>query len=175
MNKNLTCSQVISLLEFYISGEINPKLKEYVDSHLASCPNCKQKVKDLQDLFSKFNVQENNDEKMAEESKYDFNFLTELSAYIDNELCAKDNIKIKKATVTNPDARQKLQNMYNFKKLLQSSYERTKKDYKKDYSKNVLASVINDQSYSTVCFKKLLILFCAIIFAIIVCFCYLYL
>ena len=67
-----------------------------------------------------------------------------------------------------------LETMYKFQKLLQLSYERTKRDYRKDYSKAIIANILNSDEYSAVCFKRLILLFVALILAIIVCFCYLY-
>ena len=174
MNKNLTCNQVISLLEFYVSGEINPKLKEYVNAHILSCPRCKKKLEELKNILLKFDILEKDINDNKSEELFDSYFLSNLSAYVDNELDTKENIKIKKTTVSNPKARKKLEAMYKFQKLLQSSYEKTKKDYKKDFSKIIISNIIDNETYSTSYFKRFLFLFYALIFAILVCFWYLY-
>lgn len=97
-----------------------------------------------------------------------------LSAYIDNELSNDENIKIKKLTIANNNARKELENMYKFQKLIHSAFERTKSDVKKDFSKNVVAEITNEDYYSTNYFQKLALIFITIICAIIGGFIYLY-
>ena len=161
-------------MEFYITGEINPTLKKYVDNHIANCPNCRKKIQELKAILGKFNQSSAGANTLSQEDLQDINFMVNLSAYIDNELNSKENIKIKKATVSNPEARKKLETMYRFQNLLKASYEKTKNDYKKDWAKSVILSLSDNDGYSAVCFKRLVLLFLALIFAIIVCFCYLY-
>ena len=175
MNKNLTCNQVVSLLELYITGEINPKLKLYVDEHIKSCPHCRQKLEDLKTILCKFEYDDKNLSQSVKDEYSDSKFLMNLFAYIDNELESDENIKIKKITVSNPKARKKLESMYKFQKLLQASYSKTKHDYKTDYSKAVMAQVIDrNDTYTTLCFQRLMLLFVSIIIAIIIGFAYLY-
>ena len=50
-------------------------------------------------------------------------FRSNLSAYVDNELDNQDSIKIKKIAISNPLARQDLENIYTFKRLLHSSFQ----------------------------------------------------
>ena len=47
MNKDLTCNQVSALINFYIEGKLNPRLKKYVDLHLEKCQNCRKKIQDF--------------------------------------------------------------------------------------------------------------------------------
>ena len=54
----------------------------------------------------------------------DKQFIKELSAYVDNELDTSENVRIKKITISNPTARQRLESMYNYQKLMHSAYER---------------------------------------------------
>ena len=176
MNKNLTCNQVVSLLELYITGEINQKLNLYVDEHIKTCSHCKQKLEDLKSILYKFESVDKNISQGAKDEYSDSKFLMNLSAYIDNELESDENIKIKKITVSNPKARKKLESMYKFQKLLQASYEKTKHDYKTDFSKAVMSQVIDrNDTYTTLCFQRLILLFISIVIAIIIGFLYLYL
>ena len=72
---------------------------------------------------------------------------TNLSAYIDNELNDLDNIKIKKIAISNPLARQDLENIYSFKKFLHSSFEKTKNEMKHDYSKSIISQIQHETTY----------------------------
>ena len=101
-------------------------------------------------------------------------YIDNLSAYIDNELDNAQNIKIKKLTMVNPLMRKELENMYKFRKILFNAFERTKYRLKKDYSKNIVAKISNEDYYTTTYFKRIAMLFVAIISAIIGGFIYLY-
>ena len=174
MSKYLTCSQVLSLINFYIEDKLNPKLAEYVKLHIIDCPHCKKKFQELLDILNqnktyKLNKNDKNDEKNLSSE-----FINNLSAYVDRELNSEENIKIKKQTVSNPDARRELEYMYKFQKLIQSAYEKTKNDYKTDYSKSVISKICNENYYTTTYFKKIIILFCIIILVILSGLAYLY-
>ena len=121
MSKNLTCNQVMALLEFYISGELNPKLKEYIDAHLSDCSKCRSKVRELKKVLKKFNIRENKEKKYSVNSEINTIFMSDLSAYMDKELDAKDNIKVKKVTVSNPDIRFLRKSLYSSRNLLSIS------------------------------------------------------
>ncbi len=172
MNKELTCNQVAALINFYINGRLNPSLKQDFDNHLAKCPSCRKKIEELQKIMSKFNNSKQ-EEEPKEELQMDF--INNLSAYVDNELNSNENIKIKKMTISNPNARKELESMYKYKKLLHSAYERTKNDSKFDYSRNIVSKIQEPQDYTTNYFYKLSIGFVALIVAIIGGFIYLYL
>ena len=65
-------------------------------------------------------------------------FKNNISAYIDNELDEKDSVRIKKIAITNPLARKDLEDMYTFKRLLHNSFEKTRSEWKTDYSRQVI-------------------------------------
>ena len=46
MNKELTCNQVSALINFYLNGRLNPRLKQDFDNHLAKCITCRKKVEE---------------------------------------------------------------------------------------------------------------------------------
>lgn len=172
MSKELTCNQVIALINFYINGRLNPRLKEDFDKHLAKCPSCRKKINDLQKIMAKFKPSE---EEFQQKDELQMDFINNLSAYVDNELNSNENIKIKKMTISNPNARKELESMYKYKKLLHSAYERTKNTSRFDYSKNIVSKIQEPQDYTTNYFYKLSIGFVALIVAIIGGFIYLYL
>lgn len=174
MNKELTCNQVAALINFYIDGKLNSRLREYVDLHLAKCPTCRKKIQELQKILSKFKQLHQSSNSLNEEP-LKAEFINNLSAYMDNELSTNENIKIKKMTISNPNARKELESMYNFRKMALSAYEKTKNDSKYDYSKDILSKIQDPQDYTTTYFYKLAAIFIVIVATIICGFIYLYL
>ena len=174
MHHELTCNQVNALLSFYLDNRLNETLKQYVAKHLEKCPKCKKKYEELCKMLNK-KIQPLSDTKEHAENKEQYltrqysDFRRNLSAYIDNELDDTENIKIKKITISNPLARQDLENIYTFKKLLHSSFEKTKNDLKIDYSKNIMCQLRqeNKNEKSTDPFWKLVISFFAMISCIV--------
>lgn len=173
MNKDLTCNQVSALINFYIEGKLNPRLREYIDLHLAKCPACRKKIQELQKILNTFKANTRQQEETTN-NQLDLEFRNKLSAYVDNELNTNENIKIKKITISNPTARKELETMYKFKKVMHSAYEKTKTNAKYDYSKNVLTKIQDGKEYTTTYFYKLSALFVILITAIISGFIYLY-
>ena len=176
MKKHLTCNQVASLINFYIEGKLNQTLKEYVDLHISECHSCREKITELKSLLIKYNaLKEKHDKNLKLDNKIAANnFQKNLSAYVDNELNSDENIKIKKITISNPEARKELETMYQFKKILQASYQKTKNNYKFDFSKNIIAQISDEDYYSTTYFNKILIVFVTVLALIICGFAYLY-
>lgn len=138
MNNRLTCEQVSALLNFYIEDSLSSKLKEYVRQHLENCPECMEKFISMQNMINKFMEIENEEIENPYITKQYKDFKSNLSAYVDNELDNQDSIKIKKIAISNPLARQDLENIYTFKRLLHSSFQKTKNEMKNDYSKFTL-------------------------------------
>lgn len=166
----LNCKQIESLINLYINDKLDPYLKIAIENHISKCSKCKKKIEQLQNVLFQYRKSEENKTKKDN----DIELVKNLSAYIDNELETTENVKIKKITILNPDARKKLESMYNYQKLLHSAYERTKSNIKFDYSKNII-SVLNDSyNYTTNYFRNIMIMFLIIIIAIICGFVYLY-
>ena len=172
MNKELTCNQVSALLNFYIEDKLNPRLKEYINLHLEKCPTCRKKIEELQNILK--NYRQNSQSQKEKSKNLPNEFYTNLSAYVDNELNLNENIKIKKMTISNPNARKELETMYKYKKILQSSYEKTKDDIKLDFSKQILNEIQDNNDYTTNYFYKIAGVFVVLISAIIGGFIYLY-
>lgn len=172
MNKELTCNQISALINFYLNGRLNPRLKQDFDKHLGKCIECRKKVEELQKIMSKFKASKT---EQPPKEVMEMDFINNLSAYVDNELNANQNIKVKKMTISNPNARKELEKMYKYKKILHSAYEKTKNDSKFDYSKTIVSKLQDSQDYTTNYFIKLSLGFVAIMMAIIGGFIYLYL
>lgn len=158
MSKKLSCEQIEALIIFYAEGTLHTLLRKSVAEHLEICPECMNRYLELVKLLN--NTNEN---KPIETKQYEA-FKNNLSAYIDNELDNEENIKIKKFAISNQQARQELENMINFKKLLHSSFEKTKNEIKNDYSKSITAKVQQELNISAIDpFYKIAIIFICII------------
>lgn len=141
MQNQLTCEQVSALMSFYLENKLSSKLSEYVKQHIENCPVCMEKYIQMKNMLNKFiDIQAEELENPYITKQYE-DFKSNLSAYIDNELNDLDNIKIKKTVISNPLARQDLENIYTFKKLLHSSFEKTKNEFKNDYSKSIMSRI----------------------------------
>ncbi len=138
MHNQLTCDQVSALMSFYLEDKLSAKLSEFVRKHLESCPECMEKYIQMKNMLNKFiDIQNEELENPYITRQYE-DFKSNLSAYIDNELDDMDSIKIKKIAISNPLARQDLENIYTFKKLLHDAFEKTKNEFKNDYSKSII-------------------------------------
>lgn len=146
MPKELTCSQVSALITYYIENKLNDALRECVEHHLSVCKKCNDKYLKLIKIagnFSSFSrkiTQDDIDDNDYAVKRYD-DFRANLSAYIDNELTDEENIRIKKIAITNPAARKDLEEFYTFKKLLHSSFDKTRNELKEDYSGTILEKI----------------------------------
>lgn len=138
MHNQLTCDQVSALMSFYLEDKLSAKLSEFVRKHLESCPECMEKYLQMKNMLTKFMDIQNEELENPYITKQYEDFKSNLSAYIDNELDNTDSIKIKKIAISNPLARQDLEDIYTFKKLLHDSFEKTKSEFKNDYSKSII-------------------------------------
>ena len=176
MSVSLTCTQVGALLSFYIDNKLSDELKAFVDVHLSICPTCRLKLETLKTMLK--NLREAQNELScikieADKSAQDFQqgsqykaFKVNLSAYIDNELDDSENIRVKKYIISNPNARQEIESMYNLKKLLHNSFERTKNECRDDYSKLIFRRIdIKEEVYAPNSFAKVVAIF-AFIFVV---------
>lgn len=141
MQHYLSCEQVTALLTFYAEDKLSAKLSKYIKEHLDNCPECREKYIQLQNLLKRFNEIQTEEIENPYVTKQYEDFKTNLSAYIDNELDDLENIKIKKIAISNPLARQDLENIYTFKRLLHSAFEKTKSEFKGDYSKDIICQL----------------------------------
>ena len=141
MQYSLSCEQVTALLTFYAEEKLSAKLSGYVKSHLDNCPECREKYLQLQNILKRFNEIQNEEIANPYVTKQYEDFKLNLSAYIDNELDDLENIKIKKIAISNPLARQDLEDIYTYKKLMHSSFEKTKNELKTDYSKGIICQL----------------------------------
>lgn len=137
--QNLNCNQVSALLPFFIEGKLSENLMLSVEYHLNVCKTCKEKFIEIKNIYC--NTTYNNPAETLEAnnnnvvSQFNFdNFKNNLSAYLDNELNDKDNLRIKKMTISNPTARQELENLIMVRKLLYDVFDKTRNDMKEDFS-----------------------------------------
>lgn len=170
MTINLTCTQVSALLSFYIDDKLSSQLKQFVESHLETCPTCRAKldalsnmVNSLKEVHEKLADIKPEENENLDSEQYNA-FKTNLSAYVDNELSDEDNIKVKKYVISNAKAREELEKMYKLKKVLNDSFEKTKNETKEDFSKYILRRIdIQEEIYGTDSFAKVVALFLGIL------------
>lgn len=171
--QELNCNQVITLLTFYIENKLSRKLTANVEYHLSICPRCREKYIKLRNVLQNFNEMKkkiNSDSPEYIEEEYNTPqykvFKENLSAYVDNELSSDDNIRIKKIAIANPLARKDLENVYSFKQLLQSSFNRTKNNMKNDYTSKILNKLsIPNEPDNDDSFERIITIFaCIMIF-----------
>jgi len=172
MAVNLTCTQVSALLSFYIDDKLSTQLKQFVEAHLQICPTCAAKYEALKSMITSLRAVHDRISKIEPEPQDDvaqaqYNvFKTNLSAYVDNELDDLDNIKVKKYVISNPKAREDLEKMYQLKKVMHNSFEKTRHEAKGDYANFVLKRIdIQEEIYGPDSFAKVVALFLFIVFA----------
>lgn len=171
----LTCNQVVTLLTFFIENKLNKNLSKQIKEHLSICPKCMEKYQKLRKILenfseikSKITEDEIIDASVYETPQYE-RFKANLSAYIDNELSDMENIKIKKFAISNPLARKDLENIYAFKQLLQTSFNKTKNELKQDYSRRTLEKLyFTNQDNKIPQFYKLVGIFTCIMLFILI-------
>ncbi len=142
----LTCAQMDVLISFYIDGDLSSALKAQVEEHMKNCATCRAKYDIIKSMISDLKNNFDLESEPAVTKPYSTKvtsqqyrlFKNDLSAYIDNELPSDENIKIKKFTINNAQARQDLEDSYNIRKLLNDSFRKTKAEARHDFSKNVL-------------------------------------
>ncbi len=148
MSKSLNCAQVSALLCFYVEDKLTVNLKDMVTRHLSVCKKCKEKYDEMLELYRIKKFESQNFEN-PEKSDYSFQMFENISAYIDKELPDAENLKVKKAIVSNPKLRKSVDNLYYIEKYLQESFEKTKADSKFDCTKNFFKDIdFEEEIYS---------------------------
>jgi len=160
-------------MTFYIENKLSDKLLRHIQNHLNNCPACKENYNNLKMILN--NISGVRAEMLQdEEDEFEARFITKqyedfksnLSAYVDNELNDSENIRIKKIAISNPIARQDLEDIFMFKRLLHTSFEKTKTDAGTDFSKHVLNHVYGIR-HGTDPFLKIVLIFTGMIVSII--------
>lgn len=158
MYRKITCKQVQAILPFYVKGRVNPDITALIEEHLSTCKACRELYLNAlseEVLCAEAPVIEAEEPEDKFATKEYANFKKQLSAYLDSELEDNENIKIKKMTISNPLARKDLEDMYQFKRLLHSSFARTKENFKYDFSKSIIKNLDDANFYQTDYFVKL--------------------
>lgn len=145
----ITCSQMDVLLSFYIEGDLSRLLKKKVEEHLKHCPACRAKYEIIKSMIDDLreSVDEGKTETAFPTHQYKY-FRNNLSAYMDNELPAEENIKIKKYTINNKQARKELEDSYNIRRLMSESFKKTASETRQDFSKAVIRQLEPEQEYN---------------------------
>ena len=148
--QELNCNQVLALLTFFIENRLNQKLMQSVEYHLNICQNCREKYLNLRKIFNNYQdiknkiTESDNAPELSYKDRQYTDFKENLSAYIDNELDDNDNLKIRKIAIANTAARKDLEDVLSIRELMQDSYEKTKNNFKTDYSEATINKVFNN-------------------------------
>ena len=144
----LSCSQISSLLNFYVNNKLQNPIKELVEAHLENCNSCSEKYKAILSINLQFvqakeyldNIGKINysTDFSSVNDDYDFAAVQSLSAYSDNELSDEESLKIKKYIVKNLSARKSLEELYELRNILKKSFEKEEAMLKSDFSKSIL-------------------------------------
>ena len=151
----MNCEQINILLTYFINNKLSDKIMAEIEYHLNICLSCREKYMNLIRIKQNYKeIQEkicpnteNLSEPMFNEKEYS-KFMNNLSAYVDNELNDRENIRIKKFAILNPNARQELENIIYFRQLLQDSFTKTKSQLKKDIAGHTI-NILNENSNKT--------------------------
>lgn len=149
MNNNQACKKVVALLSLYVDNKVTYSEREFIEEHLAFCPECYQKymylkqlIYSLKDSYRKvvemaMARQKNSTFSIREHQK----FMENISPYIDNELEVADSFEFRRYLMKSKVAQKELRNSYFVQREIKDSYERTKKKLKKDFSKLVVNEI----------------------------------
>lgn len=142
----MNCKQIKQLLYFYIYDELNnPELDDYISAHLEECDDCYEYYEDLID-----EIQENKN-------------LETISAYIDNELSEKENLKVKKNIILNGRTRDEFEKLSNLKMLIRNFFSKKEYSVKDDYSKLIFRKLnLMDEVYGKNLFPEVVGVFVVI-------------
>ena len=149
MPEDLLCKKVSSLLSQYIDNKVTRQEKEFIEEHLAMCPDCYKKfiylknlINSLKDSYKKvMNMALQKQRKATFSIRDHENFRTNLSPYLDNELPTGESFTFRKYLVKSKMAQRELRQAYSLQKKLHNSFESTKNQLKIDFSKLILSEV----------------------------------
>ena len=167
----LTCSQFEGLITFYLDGELSKSLTQAFEQHMKECPACNMKFKviksiigDIKSAYDKILSGEDEScieaEPVAETVNSDDEYVTmsELSAYMDNELPDENSVKVRRNIIARPKMRGKLEKMYRLRKILSDSFVEQKNKLKTDYSKDIIKRVNTEITPRQICLHCILFL-----------------
>ncbi len=144
----INCEQFELLMNYYLNNELSTTIKSEFEKHMLECESCQKKfytfkriITELRDSYNKFSNYKKTHKKTYSQEQQSLN--SNISAYIDNELDLKENIKIKKMIISKPDIRKKIEQMYQLKLLLKNSFLKTQPQ--KDYSKNLIKKIYSTE------------------------------
>ena len=150
---DLSCSQISSLLKFYIDDKLNVQIKEILENHLEKCPSCREKYKMMLNIKLEFiqaqeyldSIKSDDDFQLVFTSEPNYAMVKNLSAYSDNELPDDESLKVKKYVIKNLSGRQALEELYELRNIMRKSFKKYESAIKDDYSKKVLNKLKIDE------------------------------
>lgn len=155
MTEDVICKKVSSLLSQYIDNKVTAHEREFIEEHLAMCPDCYKKFIYLKNLINslKDSYKKVMEMAMQKQRKATFSireherFLENISPYVDNELETTESYDFRKYLMKSKMAQKELKRVYLIQKRLQNSYEKTKRSLDVDLSKEIIAEFRADNKY----------------------------
>ena len=142
----MACSQVTSLLSYYIDGKGSAQITYFIEQHLKHCKTCRERyqfllraVSDIREVKSQ--VDNIIPQQCVPISAYSNSFKEKMSAYLDNELTDEESLRFRRYAIANPPVRTELEGMFKVKNAMNTLFEKTKNDLKEDFSKDVINEV----------------------------------
>lgn len=147
MTQEQICKKISSLLPQFIEGKVTFGEKEFIEEHIAQCPECYKKfvylknlVVSLKDSYQKIIY---TNLKKQQKSTFNIreheNFIENLSPYVDNELKGTDAYEFRKYLIKYQSAQKELGRVYSLQKRIHQSFSNTKDSLDKDFSKEIAA------------------------------------
>ncbi len=155
MPEDLLCKKVSALLSQYIDNKVTGQEKEFIEEHLAMCPDCYKKfiylknlINSLKDSYKKvMNIALQKQKKATFSIREHENFRTNISPYLDDELAAGESFKFRKYLIKSKMAQRELRQAYSLQKKLHNSFEATKRQLKIDFSRLILSELKESRKF----------------------------
>ncbi len=149
MEENQACKKVMSLLSLYVDNKVTYSEREFVEDHLAFCPECYQKYMYLKQLIYslKDSYRKVMEMAVARQKSTTFSirehekFMENISPYIDNELEQSESFEFRRYLMKSKAAQRELRNTYFVQREIKDSFEKAQKNLKKDFSRTIVEEI----------------------------------
>lgn len=163
MPEDLLCKKVSALLSQYIDNKVTRQEREFIEEHLAMCPDCYKKfiylknlINSLKDSYKKvMNMAIQKQRKATFSIREHENFRSNISPYLDNELETTESFQFRKYLIKSKMAQREVRHAYSLQKKMHNSFEDVKKQLNVDFSKLIIPELKQTRrfAYSQKVFK----------------------
>ena len=156
LNLKTTCKKVLSLLSAYIENKLDIEDKLFIENHFIQCESCHQKYLEMKNVIN--NLHKDYSKLISELEQIESNrifsireyesFYSNISPYIDDELCYNDSIKFRRYLLKSKPARIELAQAYNLKNNIKHSITNYKDSIKINFSPKIIKRLRNENNSS---------------------------